>query len=132
MSSIDSAVYTRIKNYAGVSAIVGTRVYLAPVPQNTSYPLVTYQEIDCIEDLTFGSSTSMPVSRYQFDCWASTAATARALADQVFLSLHNYAGTSDSIVIKNSLFDGKRPMDYDPSEGVYRYIVEFLIQWVRT
>ena len=131
MSSVDTAVYTRTKNYAGISALVGTRVYPPPVPQQTAYPLVTYQEIDCVEDLTMGSSTGQPVSRYQFDCWAITAAGARALADQVFLCWHNYAGTSDTVVIKNSLFENKMSMPYDPDEGVFRYIVEFKIQWVR-
>lgn len=131
MSSIDTAVRARLLAHAGTAALVSTRIYQPPVPQNAAYPLITFFEVDATEDLTMGSSSGLVNSRYQFDCWASTPSGARALADQVFLAFHNYAGTSDSVVIKSSLFDGKRPMPYDPDEGVFRYMLEFLIEYVR-
>jgi len=128
--SIDSSLYTRLSTYAGLIALTSTRIYPPPVPQNPTYPLVTYQEIDRVPVKVMGTNAGVVHIRYQIDSWASTLAAAKAVAAQIALALDNYAGTSDSVVIKNCFLDMGQSSPYDDEEGVHRYIQDFIIEFV--
>jgi hypothetical protein len=45
MATMDAALFSRLSSFAGLKALIGTRIYPAPAPQNAAYPLVTYQEV---------------------------------------------------------------------------------------
>ena len=130
MATIDTALVARLGAYAGLTALVSTRIYPPPVPQNPTYPLVTYQEIDRIPVKVMGTNAGVVHIRYQIDSWASTLAAAKAVAVQVAGALDNYAGTSDTIVIKNSFLDYGQSSPYDDAEGVHRYIQDYIIEYV--
>jgi hypothetical protein len=101
------------------------------VPQNPTYPLVTYQEIDTLAPHAMGCTLAIRHARYQVDSWASTRKSAKAVAAQIEAALDNYAGTSDGVEIKNCFLDIGRESPYDPAEGEHRYIQEFLIEYVK-
>jgi len=128
---IDSAVYTRLSGFAGISALVSTRIYPPPVPQNGTYPLVTYQEVSRVPIHVMGGTASPVHIRYQVDCWAETVAGAKAVAAQVESALDNYAGTSDGVVILNCFLEVGQSMDYNDSEGVHRYMQEYVLEYRR-
>jgi len=131
MSTIDTALYARLSGYAGLTALVSTRIYPAPIPQNPTYPLVTYQEIDRVSPHTMGTLAGVTHIRYQIDSWATTLAGAKAVAAQVEAALDNYAGTSDTIVILNCFLESGQSSPYDDAEGVHRYIQDFIVEYVR-
>jgi hypothetical protein len=131
MPTIDGSLFARLSGYAGLAALVGIRVYPAPIPQNATYPLCTYQEISRVPIHVMGATLSVAHIRYQVDSWAATLATAKAVAAQVELALDNYAGTSDSVVIKNTFLEVGQSMDYDPTEGMHRYMQEFVMEYVK-
>jgi hypothetical protein len=132
MSSIDTAIGARLAGYAGLSALVSTRIYHDEAKQNGVIPYVTFICVDDLPIHSMGTMHSLRDTRYQVDCWASSKSEARAIAVQVELALDNYSGTSDSVSIANSLSEGIDPFPYDPAEGCHRCKVEFLIQYVRT
>jgi len=98
--SIDSALYARLAGFAGLSALVSARIYPPPIPQDPTYPLVTYQQVSGNRGYVYGPNQDGFVwARFQLDSWAETLIGARALSEQVRLALSNYHGTSDSVVI---------------------------------
>jgi hypothetical protein len=127
--SIDSALYAHLTGYAGLAALIGTRLYPPPVPQNATYPLCTYQEIDRVPVKVMGTNAGVTHIRYQIDSWATTLASAKAVAAQVASALDNYAGTSDSVVIKNCFLDSGQSSPYDVAEDVHRYIQDYIIEY---
>jgi hypothetical protein len=129
MPTLDTAIAARLKGYAGLTALISTRLYAPPIPQNPTYPLVTYQEIDTIPIHVMGGTAGIRHARYQVDSWAATMAAAKAVAAQVESALDNYAGTSDTIVIKNCFYEMGHASPYDDSEGVFRYIQDFIIEY---
>jgi hypothetical protein len=131
MATIDTALVARLRAHAGLAALVGTRIYAAPVPQNATYPLCTVQEIDRISPHAMGCTIDLTHIRYQIDSWASTLAESKAVAAQVEAALDNYAGTSDTIVIKNCFLDMGHASPYNDEEGVFRYIQDFLLEYER-
>ena len=130
MGTIDSALFSRLSGHAGLKALVSSRIYRPPAPQNAAYPLVTYQEIDRQPIHVMGGTAGVVHIRYQIDCWAETLAAAKAVAAQVEAALDNYSGTSDGVVIRNSFLDSGQSSPYDDSEGLHRYIQDFLIEYV--
>lgn len=92
---IGEALYSYMKGYSGISALVSARVFPDAVPQGTAYPAITYQQIseDEVEPFTQPAAT-MICATYQIDCWGSTRSSANAVAKQVRAAFKNYSGAT--------------------------------------
>jgi hypothetical protein len=78
-----------------------------------------------------GGTAGIVHIRYQIDSWAATLSGAKAVAAQVEAALDNWHGTSALVVIKNCFLESGQPAPYDDTEGVHRYIQDFLIEYER-
>jgi hypothetical protein len=128
MASIDTALYTRLSGFAGLAALVATRIYPAPVPQNATYPLITYQQISGIRAYVYSNQSGWVRARFQVDCYAASSTGARALAEQVRLALSIYRGTSDTIVIDLIQLENEIKFyedDVDLHHVIHDYIVDY-------
>lgn len=81
--SFSSALYSHLSTHAGLSAIVGTRVYPHPMPQNVTLPAVTYQRIDGVREDTFTRAVASTTVRVQLNAWAKTYVQADAVRTQL-------------------------------------------------
>jgi hypothetical protein len=125
MASIDTALFTRL---SGNVALAGTRIYPPPIPQNATYPLVTYQQISGVRDYVYSNQSGLVRARFQMDSYAETAMGARALAEQVRLCLSIYRGTSDTIVIDLIQIINEQRV-YDEDVGLHRLIHDYQIDY---
>jgi hypothetical protein len=121
--TIQDELFTRLKDDAGVSAIVGTGIYPVRLPQNKSTPALVYTQISGprLHDLGGASDRAMP--RFQVDCWADTAAAAKSLADAVRASLNGFNGTLTTI--KATIRLDNEQEDYDDGAKLYRVIQDY-------
>lgn len=130
--SIDSAIYTRMSGFAGLSALVSTRIYPAgDVPQNATYPLCTYSQISGVRGYVMGGQSEFVDARFQVDSWGETSISVRAVAEQVRLGLSTYHGTSDSVVIDYIVMDNEI-CDYDSDAELHRIIHDYRIVYRET
>jgi hypothetical protein len=72
MMSLSIAVATLLRTDPGVAALVGARIYPGQIPQNASYPCITYALIDDPSVNSHQGSSGLAEARFQFDCWAKT------------------------------------------------------------
>ena len=128
MSSIDTALFTRLSGFAGLTALVGTRIYPPPVPQNATYPLVTLSQVSGLRSYVYGNQSGFVDARFQFDCWATTSIGARALAEQLRIALSFYRGTSDGVVIDLIRMDNEIK-DYDDVAELHRIIQDYFVTY---
>lgn len=88
MAEIEEVIFTKLTAHAGLSALIGSRVYPDQLPQRPTLPAITYQRIStqfhATRDQAHGS---LERPRFQFDCWAGSRATSRAVAQQLRLAL---------------------------------------------
>lgn len=126
--SIDSAIYTRLSGFAGLAALVSTRIYPAPIPQSPTYPLVTYMQVSGVRGYVYGNQDGFVQGRWQVDSWSTTSTGARALAEQVRLALSNYKGTSDSVVIDLITIENELK-DYDDDASLHRVIQDYFVTY---
>ena len=82
-------LYSHLSTFAGLTALVGTRIYPSILPQAVTLPAITYQKISAKRTHTMGDDPGLAKPRFQITCWADTPASARAVATQVQTALQN-------------------------------------------
>jgi hypothetical protein len=87
------AVYTLLKDAAGVAALVAGRVYPLQAPQNATAPFIVYQRISSRRVRSVDGPSGLAQPRIQVDAYAATYAGAKALASAIRTALDGYRGT---------------------------------------
>lgn len=126
---LEAALYNRLSTYAGLTALVSTRIYPLVLPQDPTLPAVTYQTIGRSMEDVRGSGPRYAETRIQIDCWAATYASAKSVAEQVRAALQDYTGTMGGVggvpVLDG---DAVNEIDlYEPDALLHRVMVEALI-----
>jgi len=87
----EESLVARLTATAGVTSLVGTRIYPMQAPQTAVLPLVTYQRISTVRPGSLRGPVGLADPRIQVDCWAESYSAVKVLADQVRRSLDGYA-----------------------------------------
>ena len=101
MTVLDESLYSYLTNYASLTSLVSTRVYPFQVPNGVTFPCVTFQRIDTPRELTHDTSgigNDLAHPRFQFDAWAETYASAKAINEQIRAALNGKTGMIGSQV----------------------------------
>ena len=95
MTVLEESLYSYLVNYTGLVALVSDRVYPFVMPDDATLPNVTFQRIDTPRELSHDSSgigNELAHPRFQFDAWAETYASAKAINEQVRAALNGKRG----------------------------------------
>jgi hypothetical protein len=113
MPDLETVLYTRLSGFAGLSALVSSRVYPLEPPQNPTAPYVTYQRVD--EQVLMGMTQDhgMTAPMVQVDCWGETYASARSVAAQVRSALKRWSDAATNPVVLDSFLRSSRDMGRD-------------------
>lgn len=93
---IERGIYSLLTGDAGVAALLGTRVYPEVLPQNPSYPAITYQVVSGGSEYEMEGPANQASPRVQIDCYAESAEGAIALKGAVMAALSGYRGSVGS------------------------------------
>jgi hypothetical protein len=131
---VGKAMYARLAAVAGVSNLVGTRIYALRLPQNVTYPAIRYQQISAVRESAMGADTGDVTARMQVDSFAATYAGAQALAKQVRLALARWGGTAGGIVVEhvfiaNELDRFEPEVLEDGTSGVPRVLQDYVVHF---
>lgn len=128
--NIDESLYKYLSTYAGLTALINTKVYPLVVPQDVALPAVTYQRISDPPEHAMGKDATIYHPRYQISCWATTYTGVQSLAAQIKAALTDYSsaamgGTGGENVYR--VFYEGCYSDYDSNTGQYRETLDFII-----
>lgn len=129
MTVLEEGIYSYLTTYAGLVSLIGTRVYAFRIPQEATLPCMTYQRISTPRRLTHdtsGAGNDLSYPRFQFDCWATTYASAKAIADQLHAALNGRKGTTGGVMVRGALIADERP-SYEPEANLYRVSCDYII-----
>lgn len=133
MPELEQALYTRLSGFAGLTALVSTRIYPLVLPQNPTLPAVTYQRIDGLREEGIAGSHGLAHPRIQIDAWASSYTSAKAVAVQVRSALYRLGWTEDSVTVLDAFIEDDRDF-YEPSVrdggSIFRTSQDYII-WHR-
>jgi len=115
--SVESELFTLLTGDAGVSALVGTRVYPQVADENAMLPLVVYRRVGGapLRNLATDDAYS---STFRLDCWATDFSGARQLATAVATAVDRYSGGTIKAVLLNEALPIR-----DPDTGDWRMSV---------
>jgi hypothetical protein len=85
--SMETALRTRLKNAAGVSTIVGTRIDWTERPQRSAYPAVVLTLVSDVRSQHMAGFDTFRPTRVQIDCFATTAAQKVSLREAVIAAI---------------------------------------------
>lgn len=116
---IEAALFGHLSTEAGLSALVGTRVFPIQLPQGATLPAVTFQRIST-RPLTHRSSTTPTYSRprFQFGCWASSFDGAVALRAALRAAMGTVAQASSPRIDVALLQDDRDVVEATPGRWV--------------
>lgn len=120
-------VFDRCTGHAGISALIALRCYPQLLPENVTYPALSYAIVSDNDGDYRTHDTGQvlrTVSRVQFNAYATTSDGASALADQVEAA---WSGYKDGCTIGRS-FKANRLETYETSINRYRHILDFMIE----
>lgn len=86
--SIEQGLVAHLLADAGVSGIVGTRVYAELRPQKSVLPAIVYTRVGSTHENTLDGPSPFVTVRMQVDCWSSTYGGSKTLADAVRVALN--------------------------------------------
>ena len=122
---IDKAVKTILLNYAGLTALVGDRIYPLIRTQGSEPPALTYQKIS---DSKKAAGTGIRTARFQISCIAATALQASTIAVQVKAAFDGKHETISGVDVFNS-FDEDASDFYDDETKLYRMPVDVMVDY---
>lgn len=117
---------------AGVTNLVGTRIYFDARPEEDPLPAIVYTVVDEIDDLPIDATPgSIPATaRIQVSGLAATAEQRSQLAEQIALAGDRKSGTIAGITVTAVMID-RGPTGYDALVDTYYQSVDYLIHFQR-
>lgn len=120
MTTIDEVVRAILIANAGVSAIVGTRIFPVSLPLDCVLPALAFFKASNNYKQIAG------VPRFQISCFAEDYLQCQTLKQAVETALDGYSGTSSGIDIIR-IIPVSAPDLYEPEPGVYHIPYDFKI-----
>lgn len=91
--TMEEALYSYLSGYAGLTALVGTRIYPEMLPDSPTYPAVSYSRVSTRRERTLTiPSVAAVEARFQCSCWGERYADAKAVAVQIKAALQDFQG----------------------------------------
>ena len=121
------AIYTILTEDAGVSAIVGNKVYPQIAAQGAAFPFVVYVLQDNSPSDTKSGVSTLDEVRYDIVAAAETYATLSSLTERIRLALDRYTGTVSGVVVDSIQFIDL-DVDNDPATETYVSSSEYILR----
>lgn len=126
MADLDQTIYQLLAAQAGLTAIVGSRIYPHHLPDDATFPALVFRQVSSKPDYSHDGDSELDTARIQFDAYGTTKAQAVQVSTQVraLLSGRSYRPTIQSSFIENQL-----PDDYDEVLQAWRTITDYMITY---
>lgn len=127
MADVGASLRAYIVAQAGVSALIGSRMYPDELPQNATMPAITYHRISTLhhENIS-GSKAGMAEAIVEVRCYAATRTACNALCEAVrTCGVLNLDGVYSGVNIKVCMLaSGRNDFTESPIDGTHelRYV----------
>ncbi len=122
---IHGAIYSLLKDNAGVKALVGTRVEPLIVPPKSDFPVVTYTIAGGWEKQTLDGTVAKE-SMVQIDTWSDDYDEAERTMSAVQSCLSSLRTTVGSIRIMRSVMSRRESVFDSTAAGIFHISADFL------
>jgi hypothetical protein len=128
VSDIDTAIYTRMTGFAGLSALVSTRVYRQHAPDGPTLPFITFQRIGAARPITLEGEWGYVRALYYFDVFDDEHTSLKLVVTQVLECLNGLKGTYSGVDIKSILSDDEGDT-FETELDIHRTTLSFYVTY---
>lgn len=125
--TIEEAIYSHLTAETTMTDLVSTRIYPRQLPQNPTYPAVTYRRVSTSLDHLHGSATNLPFPRFQFNCYATSYGDTKTVANALKSVLDGFSGTFGGSIAVGAILSLNEVDGFDPIAEVPVTSVDFVI-----
>lgn len=123
MAILETKIYSVLSGNTTVSAITSARIYPVVMPQNPTFPAITYQRVSADHITDLSGFSNLENAHILINIWATRYDTAKELAEDVHVAMDN--STAFKCSLSNDL-DG-----YDHETELY-FVSQDYSCWDRT
>lgn len=131
--TIEAEIFAQLDGFAGLSALVGNRIFPNHLPQNVEMPAVSFFLVGAERTSSMGVDDGIVRSLYQVDAWSGKHQDdtsggydeMRSVAEQIRLALRRWRTTSGTIVL-DTFFQNAQDL-YEDIIDTHRGLLEFEI-----
>ncbi len=105
LKSPESVLRSALVADAGVSALLGTKIYPLAADADATLPWVTWRRSAIRREQTLSGPMGVPTVVVEYDIVAATYEAARTLADAIRGVLDGYTGTIDNTTVRQARLD---------------------------
>jgi len=128
--SAEKSLYKLLKDSSPVAAIVSTRIFPNRIPQNKSYPCITYMRIATVPTDQKDAVSGFDKIDFDVDCWSNSQTEAADLADKVRTALDRKKITTEGSTVDTIVFVRQHD-GYDDGAMIYQKSLQFRMVIIR-
>jgi hypothetical protein len=133
--SANKIVYSILSNNAALTALISTRLNPVRIPQESSFPAVSYQLVSEIPNPTKSGHSRTEFARVQINAYGVTLASAESVASAIrnAFEVVTLPATFNSIKCQTIEFDGELQTADDTAAfaGLYQISQDYIINFTR-
>lgn len=128
MSDIYTALYDRMVGFAGITALVSTRIFRLKAQDNCPLPFVTVKRLNATRDMTIDGDWGLVEALFYIDIFAETEGETESIGAQILLCLNGLKGVFSGVDIKSILSDDEGD-SYEAEVAVFRKTLSFYVTY---
>lgn len=124
--TIEVGLVAHLEADAAVAALVVARIYPVLLPQNVTYPAISYERVNTDRRYSFDGPSIHIWPFFRIHCWSQSYLQAKSLGEAVRKSLNGFTGTMGTDSVINVEMQNENDL-YEPDVDVHRVILDFVI-----
>lgn len=133
--SANKIVYNILSNNAALTALISTRLNPVRIPQESSFPAVSYQLVSEVPNPTKSGHSRTEFARVQINAYGVTLASAESVASAIRTAFEvvTLPATFNTIKCQTIEFDGELQTADDTAAfaGLYQISQDYIINFTR-
>lgn len=123
---VEADLYTKLSTYGGLTALVGSRIKPAPLPEDIVLPAVSWQLVSDPPNMNLSGVDNFRQPRFQVTAWANSRLATIDVAEQILAALDNWTAGAVQFAV---CMDGTDLYDGDFSPARYGRAIDVQISY---
>lgn len=124
--TLDAVLFAYLSAHAGLSALIGDRVYPDEAPQGVEVPFIVRRLIDETRESGFGADIGVVRARHQLDVYARSHAERSSVKTQLRGALQRWCSPSTDPAVWDTFVENWQELREAETE-LYRGILDIII-----
>lgn len=131
MAEVEQGIFARLSGQAGVTNLVGKRIYTGTAPQGHNLPYITLFKVSEDRPHAMIIDPGIVRPRIQVSCWSTDYSNVKSISNAVRTALQDYSLTTGGITFQRILFEDETNLtEIDPDTNkIIHHVAQDYFAW---